>query len=676
MSDLGWIVKALDMKNIAEELDEDLLDEIGSELAEAISRDEESRKEWLEKTEEWTKLATQVTEDKTHPWPGSANVKYPLLTTAAMQFHARAYPALVNPMPVKADVLGNDPTGEKRSRADRVSKHMSFQVLHGMPNWEEHMDRMCMILPLVGLCFKKTYWSGMWQGPITELVMAKDLIVNYHAKDFETAPRKTHIQSFNQNEMIEYQRAGLFRDIDLHSPKIQDKPRIQDKVHGLKPTAMPEDEPYTVYECHTYLDLDDDDYQEPYIVTLEKDSGKILRIAPRFTPHSFVYDEEGDLVRIKPMEHFTRFAFIPDPDSNIYALGFGHLLGPLNQAANTLINQLIDAGTLSNMQSGFLAKGIRLKGGSARFRPGEWKYVNTPGEDLHKNIYPLPVREPSNVLYQLLGTIIESGQQMSSVTDIMVGENPGQNQPASTTMAVMEQGMKVFTGIYKRLHRALSREYKKLYVLNSIHTEEAYYFRLLDVDEQVYEEDYQVPYISVVPSADPEAVTDTQKLLRSEALFPLVQMGTVNPQEATRRHLEAQGHDNIDALMQMPEPQPDPEIELEQQKFEHQRKMDWAKLEIEALKAKAMSLRNETSALQNVANAKSTAEHDEIDKAKAFMEEIQQREDLMNQRIEALSEWAQQQGQEQPDLQQPERQQQPPRTDSLDPGMPERQEEP
>jgi len=219
MADSGFLLKALDKRNIAEDLDEDKLREIGDFLSEAISRDDESRQDWLENAKDWIKLATQVTEEKTHPWPGAANVKYPLLTTAAMQFHARAYPALVNKKPVKAAVLGSDPDGTRRARANRVSTHMSFQVLHEMPNWEEHMDRLLMLLPLVGLCFKKTYWSARHQGPVTDLVQAQDLIVNYHAKDFETAPRKTHLQLFHPNELKEYQNMGLFReDIELTQP--------------------------------------------------------------------------------------------------------------------------------------------------------------------------------------------------------------------------------------------------------------------------------------------------------------------------------------------------------------------------------------------------------------------------------------------------------------------------
>ena len=656
MAENLFIFKALDSQNVAEKLDDDVLADISMHLSDTITNDEESRQNWLDKTEEWVKLATQVTENKTHPWPGAANVKYPLLTTAAMQFHARAYPALVNNKPVSVKTIGPDPEGEKRARADRIGTHMSFQLLHAMPDWDEHMDRLCMILPIIGLAFKKTYYSSVWNGPVSELVMPKDLIVNYHAKSFEQAPRKTHILPMHANEIIENIRVGHFLDIDLEdlgTPKAESEEKLSNKIHGLKAPNNDEDQPYILWECHCFLDLDEDGYKEPYIVTMESESGTILNISARFDDKTIITDDDGNLQKIIPHEHFTRFMFIPDPDSNIYALGFGHLLGPTNEASNTIINQLLDAGTLSNMQSGFLAKGIRLKGGSTRFRPGEWKFTQTSGEDLQKGVYPLPVREPSNVLFQLLSLLLDSGQQMASVTDIMVGESPGQNQPASTTMAVMEQGQKIFTGIFKRVYRSLGGEFKKLFYLNWLYPDEERYFNLLGLGEEVYHADYDVYDLIVQPSADPESVTDAQKMVRAEALWPLVQMGTVNAQEATRRNLEAQGHEDVDNLMQMPEPQPDPEFELERAKFEHQRALDWARQEMEVIKAQAMALRNEASALQNIAQAKSVSTHDSLDVEAQRLNEIKTQEEMIQSRLKALSEAAQQEQDADPGIQEP-----------------------
>lgn len=640
--DHSFVIDAVDKVNLAEELEENELNEIGDYLVQMIDSDQESRQEWLDQTEEWMKLATQVMEEKTFPWPGAANVKYPLLTTAALQFHARAYPALVSNEPVTGRVVGSDPDGSRRAAANRIGKHMSYQVLQEIPNWEEDMDRMLMVLPLTGLVFKKTYYSVFRESPVSELVLARDLIINYNAKDFESAPRKTHVQWFHPNEIVEYQLDGMFLDVDLGQAPSKVHNESKDKTQQMNPSSIiDEDEPHEFYECHTWWDLDDDGYKEPYIITVHRDRRKVVRIAPRFDDDSFVTNDDGDIIQIVPREHFTRFAFIPDPNSNIYGLGFGHLLGPTNQAANTLINQLLDSGTLSNMQSGFLAKSIRISGGSKRFRPGEWKTVATTGEDLAKGVYPLPVREPSTVLFQLLGTLLESGQQLSSTTNLMVGESPGQNQPATTSMAVLEQGMKVFTGIYKRIHRALSREYGKIYRINTQIPSELVFYNLVGgQNEKVYAQDYRLGKISVIPSSDPENVTNTQKMMKAEALWPMVQMGTVNPQEATRRMLEAQGHEDPDRLMKLPEPQPDPEIVLERAKFEHERRVDWARFEAETLRAQAAALKDEAEAMAKIADASSTEGQMGLDRYQAEITAMKTREDMLNQRLKALTDLA------------------------------------
>lgn len=651
--DHSFVIDNLDKVNVADDLDENVLNDMGNYLVQMIEADQDTRSEWLDQTEEWMKLATQVMEEKTFPWPNAANVKYPLLTTAAIQFHARAYPALVTDQPVTGKVIGSDPTGERRASANRIGKHMSYQVLYEMINWQEDMDRLLMVLPLTGLAFKKTYYSFFRESPVSELVLARDLIINYNAKDFESAPRKTHIQWFHPNEIVEHQLEGLFRDVDFGQAPMKVQNESRDETQKLNPTGiMDEDEPHEFYECHTWWDIDEDGYKEPYIITVHRETKQVARIVPRYDEDSLVTNDDGQIIKIVPTEHFTRFAFIPDPNSNIYALGFGHLLGPTNQAANTLINQLLDSGTLSNMQSGFLAKSIRISGGSKRFKPGEWKTVATTGEDLAKGVYPLPVREPSATLFQLLGTLLESGQQVSATTDIMVGENPGQNQPAATSMAVLEQGMKVFTGIYKRVHRALSREYAKLYRINAKMPSEMVFYNLVNRqgNERVYANDYRVGQISVVPSSDPNNVTNTQKLMKAEALWPLIQAGTVNPVEATRRMLEAQGHENPDKLMEMPEPQPDPDVVLEQAKFEHERQLDWARFEAEALRAQAAAMKDEAEAINSVVEARSTGRHDSIDAYKAMLEQMQAREGLVNDRLQALTKVAaerqkQQQGQ-------------------------------
>ena len=598
MADLN-ITKILESTNLATELDDDTLTRIGEQVVKDYDTDEQSRSEWMKNVENWIKLATQVAEKKSFPWEGSANVKYPLVTTAAMQFSARAYPALVQGLDVvKVRVVGEDPQGEKAARATRVSKHMSYQLLEQMDDWEEDMDKITMIVPIVGCAFKKTWYDPSVKRNRSELVHAKDLVVNYYAKSLETASRKTHILYKSPNEVKEKQLKGIYLDIELSRPYIQNSHiNVElDKIQGISPPGEDESAPHVLLEQHRFWDLDGDGYQEPYIVTVDEESRKVLRIVSGFEQDSV--EMQGDkIVKITPTEYFTMFPFIPNPDGGFYPLGFGALLGPLNETVNTLINQLLDSGSISILQGGFLAKGLRLKPGKMQFEPGEWKIVNAPGQDLKNSIVPLPTKEPSTVLFQLLETVVQSGKELASVAEIFTGKMPGQNTPATTTMATIEQGMKVFTAIYKRLFRSLKKEYKKLYRLNSIYLDPKEEFTILDSGQpgQVSQDDYKGDPTDIAPNADPTAVSEIQKLTKAQGLLELIQFGTINPLEATKRVLEAQQQENPQALLNT-QPPPDPKaqelqmkMQMEQQKGQMKMQQDQQSHQLD-LQSKKMEL--------------------------------------------------------------------------------------
>lgn len=576
----GPDVRALmDSVNIAEELDEQELNEIGYQCAEGFENDLLSREHWEQNLEEWTKLAMQAREAKTWPWPRASNVKYPLLSTAAMQFAARAYPSLVpsNGDIVKAKVIGKDPDGKKFDRAQRVSKYMSYQIMEEMEGWEEDMDKLLIMLPIVGTVFKKTYWDPIEKVNCSHLVLPKNLVVDYWAKSLECSERVSEIIEMTRRKLKERQMSGLFLDIDLGSPN--PFANLQTK----RPNPPPTDDkstPYSIIEQHTYLDLDKDGYAEPYIVTFERISRKVLRIAPRFDPEDIYVDDEGKLQKICPTQYYTKFGFVPNPDGSFYDIGFGVLLGPINEAVNTLINQLTDAGTLNNLQSGFIGKGLRLRMGEQRFLPGEWKAVNATGDDLRKQIVPLPSKEPSNVLFQLMGTLITSGKELASVAEIFTGKMPGQNTPATTTMASVEQGMKVFTAVYKRVFRALKEEFQKLYRLNSIYINPNTETEILDTP--VGPADFSNNGYDICPGADPSATSSVEKLQKAQGLVELTAgfPGILDPIKVIARILEAQEQPNWQDLFteqvkqtgQLPPPPPDPKM-LEMQmkgQFEQQ----------------------------------------------------------------------------------------------------------
>ena len=500
--------------NIAELLEEKDLEGIGQEVCDGYELDKRSRDGWEQKIEDWTRLALQVAETKTSPWVGAANVKYPLITNAALQFSARAYPALLTgPNVVRGRVIGFDEDGSKLDKAVRIGKHMSYQLMEEMEDWEEQMDKLLFSLPIVGCMFKKTYFDSVKNLNVSEIVYPKELVVNYYATSLEDAERITHVLKFTENDLRERVASEIFLDQVLDKPVTQTN-SVSNQATGV--TQPPNDKtvPYEILEQCCYLDLDEDGYKEPYIVTVDSMTRKVLRIVARFSEEAIDYNKKV-IVRIKPDHYYTKYSFIPSPDGGFYDIGFGILLGPINDTVNTLINQLLDSGTLNNMQSGFISKGIRIKGGNKPFTKGEWKYVNSPGDDLRKGIVPLPTKEPSQVLFSLLGMMVDAGEKLSSSTDMMSGQIPGQNTKATVAMAAIDQGMKVFKSIYKRIHRSLSKEFKKLYYLNSLFLEDEQYFAVLDVGQEEAKKILRSDYsdkTDVVPASDPNVATEEQKM--------------------------------------------------------------------------------------------------------------------------------------------------------------------
>lgn len=623
---LSQLRNFIQSKNLCEYYEE-YLPSIGAKIVEYYIEDDDSRIPWKNRYYDWLKLATQVMEKKTYPWPDAANVKYPLLTTAAMQFAARAYPALVpGPNLVQGLVIGEDQQGLKQAAAKRVGAHMSYQLLYQMEGWEEDMDRLCMTLPICGCMFKKIYYDPMKEQNCSELVMPTDLVVDYFAKSLETASRIHHVIWLTRNEVEARIRKGIFKDIELGLPKTVSDSEGTDARQKIDGTTEPKITPATPHkfiECHCEWDLDDDGYDEPYIITVHADTRQVVRIVTRFDADDIkteIDDKTGKekLICIEAENYFCKFGFIPNPDGSIYSLGFGLLLGGLNEAINTLTNQLLDSGTLHNLQAGFLGRGIRVRAGGSRFVPGEWKPVEFTGDDIKKHIFPLPTKEPSEVLFKLLEALVTSGKELASVAEIFVGKMPGQNTPATTTMATIEQGLKVFTAIHKRIYRSLTKEYERLYHLNSEHLpDQKIYFTINEpqgpTSQSVSKQDYAME-LSVKPSADPNVVSSAQKLMKVQSYGSLLQLGTISPQEYTKRYLEAVEAENIGVLMQVGQQPPSPDQQLAQEKTK-QMQMD------SQIKQQEAAQNAEATALQTQADQKSADLNARIKLMEASMKE-------------------------------------------------------
>jgi chaperonin GroES len=555
-------------KNIAEGMDEEDLNEISEFAQQGFKSDLKSREEWESGIEEWVKLAKQCREAKTFPWPNASNVKYPLLSTASMQFAARAYPSLLpsNGQIVNSVVVGKDPDGQKLEKANRVSTFMSYQFMYEMKGWEESMDKLLIQLPIVGTMFKKTWYDKSLDCIRSELIQPKNFVVNNWAKNLQCVERTSEIIEMSKRIVKEKQNLGLFLDVDLGDPTT---PLDDQDGQGNHYGDIDETTPYQIIEQHTFYDFDEDDYAEPCIITFERFSGKILRISNRYHRDGITMKENGKgIARIEPIQMYTKFGFIPNPDGSFYDVGFGQLLGPLNEAVNSLINMQIDSGQVNNLQSGFIGKSLRMKMGDARMTPGEWRPVNATGDDLRKQIVPLPAKEPSNVLFQLMGSLITSAKELASVAEIFTGKMPGQNTPATTTMATIEQGMKVFTAVYKRIYRSMAEEFDKVFELNHMYLDPDKYVKVIDT--QIGPDDFDKGDCDIEPGADPTAISQTEKLLKAQGLQELLQAapGILDPIKVISRILDAQEQPNWQELFtqqvqqtgQMPPPPPDPKI--------------------------------------------------------------------------------------------------------------------
>ena len=572
------IEELLRSPNIAEDMDSEELSSLGFRLMDEINLDLTSRLDWEERNERASKLALQVVEKKTFPWPGASNVKFPLITIAAMQYHSRAYPALIsNNEVVKCKVYGKDDDGEMHKRADRISRHMTYQVMEEDEGWEENTDKTLLVQAIAGTAIKKSYFDPVRGHNVSELVLPNDFVVNYYTKSIAESPRVSHRILLSSNDLHERQVRGVFLkvedEVQPSLPNVSMLTQAKEDAQGVRQQSGDPDTPYEFFETHFWHDFDEDGYKEPYIAYIRRDTGKIYRIVARYFEDSIEY-HNGEIIRIKPEQYFTKYGFVPSPDGGFYDLGFGVLLGPTNDSVNTIVNQLIDAGTMSVTGGGFLGRGVKIKGGDYTFKPHEWKRVDSTGDDLRANIFPLPIREPNGVSFQLLQLLINYGERIAGATDMMTGVSPGQNTPAETSRNVVEQGMKVFNGIYKRTWRAMKEEFQKLYRLNQLYLpSEPVEFEYNNELQFVLPDDYSMDMKLVKPAADPNVVSDSQRQMQAQAVLQLAQSsGGFNMYEVQKRYLDALKVNAIDQILPDPKgpnaikPGPSEKMQIEKMK--------------------------------------------------------------------------------------------------------------
>lgn len=565
--DLDKCVKA---PNICDMLSEDDLTKIGNLAKREFELDLNSRHGWEEKTDKVMELAMQIVKDKSFPWPNAANVKFPLLAIASMQYAARAYPSLVIPNDlVKYQVFGDDPGGQKNAQGLKISKHMTYQLTEEDPRWEEGTDRALLVQPLVGCAFKKIYFDPLRKRNRSVLVFPRDLVISYYSRDLESAPRLSHIIPLFPNDILERVRRGFFLSIpDLQ--RQQQVPAAPDKLEETRDRSQGLTQPVSdslasveyVEQCRT-LDLDGDGYAEPYAVTFHRQTGRVVRIIARYATSDILRNDAKEVTFIEPVNYYEKYPFVPSPDGGIYDLGFGHLLYPINDSINTIINQLIDAGTLQNLGGGFLGRGAKIKSGNTIFQAGEWKQVDSTGDDLRKSIYPLPAPQPSTVLFQLLGLLIQYAERLGNSVEQMVGDTPDQNTPAETSRNALEQGMMMFSSIFKRTYRALKGEFQKLYRLNQLY--------LSSTPQDPYgitNKDYDADPVGIRPAADPNVMSASMRIQQAQFVYGMsAQDPGVNRYLAGKGVLEAMKYPNTEMVYPDPKgpnalPPPGPSAEM------------------------------------------------------------------------------------------------------------------
>mgnify|MGYP003113391159 FL=1 len=548
--------------NLAEILDERDLMDISSELISFYEDDKTSRDEWEDTYRNGLDLLGVKYEDREEPFRGSSGVTHPVIAEAVTQFQAQAYKELLpSSGPVRTLILGAS-SPEVEAQSQRVSEFMNYQITTVMEEYDPEMDRLLFYLPLAGSAFKKTYFDDILDRAVSRFIPADDLIVPYNATDLQSASRITHVTRMDENSVRKFQAAGFYRDVDLEPYEGEDELREKERnLMGIQKTTDSDD--CTLLEMHVDLDLKGFEHRSPldnevtgiklpYIVTIDEGSGTVLSVRRNWAENDEYY---------RKLQYFTHYKFLPG--LGFYGFGLLHMIGGLGRSATSILRQLIDAGTLANLPAGFKARGIRIRDADEPLSPGEFRDIDVPGGALRESIMPLPYKEPSATLSQLLGFVVDAGRRFAAIADLQVGDG-NQKAAVGTTVALLERGSKVMSAIHKRMHYAQKQEFNMLAKIFAESLPPVYPYNVYGAETNIKQSDFD-ERIDIIPVSDPNIFSMSQRLALAQTQLELAQ---TNPQmhnlyEAYRRIYEAIGVQNIDVLLPAPTaPQPiDPGIE-------------------------------------------------------------------------------------------------------------------
>jgi len=541
--------------NLAPMVSDATLTGVASYVLDSVEDDRNSRDDWEDTYVKGLDLLGMRYETRSEPFEGATGVIHPLLNEAVTQFQSQAYKEMLpSSGPVRANIVGT-PTPDAEQQAQRVQEYMNYQIMYEMEEYEPEFDQMLYYLGLAGSAFKKVYRDEALGRPVSKFIPAEDVLVPYVATDLKTAERVTHVIKMSKNELRKMQVSGVYLDMDSKGSTNDSSDSITDAyddIEGRSPSGT--DEQFTLYECHCFLDLEDypdvDTTGEetgiklPYIVTVCLDTNEVLAIRRNFTPD----DPKKDKI-----PHFVQYKFTPG--LGFYGFGLIHLLGNLSRTATANLRQLIDAGTLSNMPAGFKARGLRIADEANPLSPGEFRDVDVPGGDLKASLMPLPYKEPSGTLFQLMGFVVEAAQRFIGTTDMGMGQG-NTEMPVGTTIALLERGSRIVSAVHKRLHTSMKSE---LRMLGRLFAEDPTpYPYNVGVDGMIKMQDFD-NRVDILPVSDPNIFSMSQRVVLAQEQLKLAQAAPElhNLYESYKRVYEALGVSNIEQILN-PEPQPQP----------------------------------------------------------------------------------------------------------------------
>ena len=504
-------------ENLAEVLDEGQLAQLAGDLTGEFDEDVAGRKDWMQTYVDGLELLGMKVEDRTEPWPGACGVYHPLLSEALVKFQAETmmetFPAQG---PVRTEIIGKE-TPEKRDAANRVQEDMNYQLTDVMVEYRPEHERMLWGLGLSGNAFKKVYYDPSLGRQVSMYVPAEDVVVPYGASSLEVAERVTHVMRKTQNELKKLQASGFYRDVDLPEP-VDSLDEIEKAIAEKMGFRATSDDRYKLLEMHVDLIIEDDKFAKdeaeagiavPYVVTIDKATDTVLSIRRNWDPEDETKQKRN---------HFVHYAYVPG--FGFYAFGLIHLVGAFAKSGTSLIRQLVDAGTLSNLPGGFKTKGLRVKGDDTPIAPAEWRDVDVASGTMRDNIMPLPYKEPSQVLYSLLGTIVEEGRRFAGAADLQVSDMSA-NAPVGTTLAILERTLKAMSAVQARVHYSMKQEFKLLKNIIAAYTPATYSYEPEEGDRKAKKSDYDS--VDVIPVSDPNAATMAQKIVQYQAVIQLAQ---------------------------------------------------------------------------------------------------------------------------------------------------------